>query len=62
VRVSHFSSRGRRRVPGREMRKKKIPVSEVPGMAEMMRADNQSRVPTAMLSRAVVGICGSNPR
>jgi len=31
-------------------------------MAEMMRADNQSRVPTALLSRAVVGIRGSNPR
>ena len=31
---------------------------EVPGMAEAMRADSQSRVPTAMLSRAVVGIRG----
>lgn len=31
---------------------------EVPGMAEAMRADSQRRVPTAMLSRAVVGIRG----
>jgi molybdopterin adenylyltransferase len=31
---------------------------EVPGMAEAMRADSQKRVPTAMLSRAVVGIRG----
>jgi molybdenum cofactor synthesis domain-containing protein len=31
---------------------------EVPGMAEAMRADSQARVPTAMLSRAVVGIRG----
>jgi molybdopterin adenylyltransferase len=31
---------------------------EVPGMAEAMRADSQVRVPTAMLSRAVVGIRG----
>ena len=31
---------------------------EIPGMAEAMRADSQSRVPTAMLSRAMVGIRG----
>lgn len=31
---------------------------EVPGMAEAMRAESQARVPTAMLSRAVVGIRG----
>jgi molybdenum cofactor synthesis domain-containing protein len=31
---------------------------EVPGMAEAMRADSQARVPTAMLSRAVVGVRG----
>jgi molybdenum cofactor synthesis domain-containing protein len=31
---------------------------EVPGMAEAMRADSQARLPTAMLSRAVVGIRG----
>jgi molybdenum cofactor synthesis domain-containing protein len=31
---------------------------EVPGMAEAMRADSQSRIPTAMLSRAMVGIRG----
>lgn len=31
---------------------------EVPGMAEAMRADSQKRVPTAMLSRALVGIRG----
>lgn len=31
---------------------------EVPGMAEAMRAESQTRVPTAMLSRAVVGIRG----
>lgn len=31
---------------------------EVPGMAEAMRADSQRRVPTAMLSRALVGIRG----
>jgi molybdenum cofactor synthesis domain-containing protein len=31
---------------------------EVPGMAEAMRADSQARVPTAMLSRAMVGIRG----
>ncbi len=32
---------------------------EVPGMSEAMRADSQKRVPTAMLSRAVVGIRGT---
>ncbi len=31
---------------------------EVPGMAEAMRAASQESVPTAMLSRAVVGIRG----
>ncbi len=31
---------------------------EIPGMAEAMRADSQKRVPTAMLSRAAVGIRG----
>jgi len=31
---------------------------EVPGMAEAMRADSQTRIPTAMLSRALVGIRG----
>jgi len=31
---------------------------EVPGMAEAMRAESLKRVPTAMLSRAVVGIRG----
>lgn len=31
---------------------------EIPGMAEAMRADSQSRIPTAMLSRAMVGIRG----
>jgi molybdenum cofactor synthesis domain-containing protein len=31
---------------------------EVPGMAEAMRADSQARVPTAMLSRGLVGIRG----
>jgi len=31
---------------------------EVPGMAEAMRAESQKRVPTAMLSRALVGIRG----
>ncbi len=31
---------------------------EVPGMAEAMRAESQKSVPTAMLSRAVVGIRG----
>ncbi|HEX9206346.1 MAG TPA: MogA/MoaB family molybdenum cofactor biosynthesis protein [Candidatus Deferrimicrobiaceae bacterium] len=33
---------------------------EVPGMAEAMRADSQSRIPTAMLSRAMVGIRGKS--
>ena len=32
---------------------------EVPGMAEAMRAASQKSVPTAMLSRAVVGIRGT---
>jgi molybdopterin adenylyltransferase len=32
---------------------------EVPGMAEAMRADSLKRVPTAMLSRSVVGIRGA---
>ncbi|MBI5905961.1 MAG: MogA/MoaB family molybdenum cofactor biosynthesis protein [Deltaproteobacteria bacterium] len=31
---------------------------EIPGMAEAMRADSLKRVPTAMLSRSVVGIRG----
>lgn len=31
---------------------------EIPGMSEAMRSDSQKRVPTAMLSRAVVGIRG----
>ncbi|OGP19448.1 MAG: molybdenum cofactor biosynthesis protein [Deltaproteobacteria bacterium RBG_16_66_15] len=31
---------------------------EVPGMAEAMRAESRKRVPTAMLSRALVGIRG----
>ncbi len=31
---------------------------EVPGMAEAMRAQSQRTVPTAMLSRAVVGVRG----
>ncbi|MBI5419322.1 MAG: MogA/MoaB family molybdenum cofactor biosynthesis protein [Deltaproteobacteria bacterium] len=31
---------------------------EVPGIAEAMRADSLKRVPTAMLSRAVVGVRG----
>ncbi len=31
---------------------------EVPGMAEVMRAESQKKVGTAMLSRAVVGIRG----
>lgn len=31
---------------------------EVPGMAEAMRATSRTRVPSAMLSRAVVGIRG----
>jgi len=31
---------------------------EIPGMAEVMRAESQKKVPTAMLSRAVVGVRG----
>lgn len=31
---------------------------EVPGMAEVMRAESQKKVATAMLSRAIVGIRG----
>ena len=32
---------------------------EIPGMAEAMRADSLKRIDTAMLSRAVAGVCGS---
>jgi molybdopterin adenylyltransferase len=32
---------------------------EVPGMAEAMRAESQRTVPTAMLSRALVGVRGA---
>lgn len=31
---------------------------EIPGMAEVMRAESQKRVPTAMLSRATAGVRG----
>lgn len=31
---------------------------EIPGLAEVMRAESQKRVPTAMLSRAVAGVRG----
>ncbi len=37
---------------------RKVIDREVPGMAEAMRAQSQKKVPTAMLSRAVVGVRG----
>ena len=39
---------------------RKVIAREIPGLAEHMRREGSRTTPTAILSRAVVGVCGSS--